>query len=149
MQFVFVPDMWNQHPKWWLFLKNTKVFKSHKSLTGRWVSSGTPISFTNKTDRHDTAKILLKVALNTITQTPRISFLFCYCIEYCLLFWLNTADFVNINQFFIIFNINKYPLQTNVFCHFKNFVFFKEQPPSWMLISHFRNKYELTLTKLC
>ena len=28
--------------------------------------SGTPVSSTNKTDHHDTAEILLKVALNTI-----------------------------------------------------------------------------------
>jgi hypothetical protein len=33
---------------------------------GRWYS---PISSTNKTDRHDIAAILLKVALNTIKQT--------------------------------------------------------------------------------
>jgi hypothetical protein len=31
--------------------------------TGRWF---TPVSFTNKSDHHDTAEILLKVALNTI-----------------------------------------------------------------------------------
>ena len=39
--------------------------------TGRWSSSGTLISSTNKTDRHDihVTEILLKVALNTITQT--------------------------------------------------------------------------------
>jgi hypothetical protein len=30
---------------------------------------GTPVSFTNKTDRHDIIEILLKVALNTINQT--------------------------------------------------------------------------------
>jgi len=37
---------------------------------GRWFSPGTPISSTNKTDRHDIAEIVLKVALNTtITLT--------------------------------------------------------------------------------
>jgi hypothetical protein len=35
--------------------------------TGRWVSPGSPVSSTNKTDRHDIAEILLSVALNTIT----------------------------------------------------------------------------------
>jgi hypothetical protein len=35
-------------------------------VTGRWFS---PVSSTNKTDRHDIAEILLKVALNTINQT--------------------------------------------------------------------------------
>jgi hypothetical protein len=31
-----------------------------------WFSPGTPISSTNKSDRHDITDILLKVALNTI-----------------------------------------------------------------------------------
>ena len=35
-------------------------------VTGRWCSLGTPVSSTNKTDRHDITEILLKVALNTI-----------------------------------------------------------------------------------
>jgi hypothetical protein len=35
--------------------------------TGRWFSSDTPVSSTNKTDCHDITEILLKVALNTIT----------------------------------------------------------------------------------
>jgi hypothetical protein len=33
------------------------------------VSPGTLVSFTNKTDSHDIAEILLKVALNTMTLT--------------------------------------------------------------------------------
>ena len=40
---------------------------------GRWFSPGTPVSSTkkstNKTDHHDITEILLKVALNTISQT--------------------------------------------------------------------------------
>ena len=36
--------------------------------TGRWFSPGPPVSSTNKSDRHDIAEILLKVALNTINQ---------------------------------------------------------------------------------
>jgi hypothetical protein len=32
----------------------------------QWFSPGPPVSSTNKTDRHDIAEILLKVALNTI-----------------------------------------------------------------------------------
>jgi hypothetical protein len=35
--------------------------------TGRWLSPGTPVSATNKTDRHDITEIFLNVALNTIT----------------------------------------------------------------------------------
>ena len=38
--------------------------------TGQWFSPGIPFSSINKTDRHDITKILLKVALNTITLTP-------------------------------------------------------------------------------
>ena len=34
--------------------------------TGRWFSLGTPVSSTNKSDRHDIIEILLKVVLNTI-----------------------------------------------------------------------------------
>ena len=34
---------------------------------GRWFSPVNPMSSTNKTDHHDIAEILLKVALNTIT----------------------------------------------------------------------------------
>ena len=42
--------------------------------TGRWFSLGTPVSSTNKTDRHDITEILLIVALNTITLTLVITF---------------------------------------------------------------------------
>ena len=33
-----------------------------------WFSPGTPVSSTNKDDRHDMTEILLKVALSTINQ---------------------------------------------------------------------------------
>ena len=39
--------------------------------TCRWFSPGAPVSSTNKTDRHDIAEILLKMALNTIKQTNK------------------------------------------------------------------------------
>ena len=42
-----------------------KVCQWHAA--GLWFSLGTPVSSTNKTDCHDIAEILLKVALNTIT----------------------------------------------------------------------------------
>ena len=41
----------------------------------RWFSPGTPVSYTNKTDRHGITVILLKVALNTINQTNMFSYL--------------------------------------------------------------------------
>jgi hypothetical protein len=40
------------------------------TYTGLWFSLGTQVSSTNKTDHHDIAEILLKVALTTIKQTP-------------------------------------------------------------------------------
>jgi hypothetical protein len=43
---------------------NTKI-----QIQIRWFSPGTPVSSTNKTDRHNIIKILLKVALNTITPS--------------------------------------------------------------------------------
>ena len=38
-----------------------------------WFSPGTLVSSTNKTNSHDIAEILLKVALKTLTLTPNIS----------------------------------------------------------------------------
>ena len=43
---------------------------SHWLTTGRWFSPCTPVSSTNRTDRHDITDILLKVALNTIRLRP-------------------------------------------------------------------------------
>jgi hypothetical protein len=40
--------------------------------TCQWFSPGTPISSTNKTDHHDIAEILLKVAINTIKRLALI-----------------------------------------------------------------------------
>ena len=41
-------------------------------MTGRWFSPGTPVSSTNKSNRHDITEILLKGALNTINQPTYI-----------------------------------------------------------------------------
>ena len=41
---------------------------------GRWFSLDILISSTNKIDRHDIIKILLKVALNTITSLEQVTF---------------------------------------------------------------------------
>jgi hypothetical protein len=35
-----------------------------------WFSPGTPVSSTNKTDRHDITETLLKVTLSTINHKP-------------------------------------------------------------------------------
>ena len=42
-------------------------------VDGRCFSTGTPVSFTNNTDRQDTIEILLKVALNLYTLTLKNS----------------------------------------------------------------------------
>jgi hypothetical protein len=47
-----------------------------KSVTCDRFSLGTSVSFTNKSDRHDIAEILLKVALNIIILTPLSSRVF-------------------------------------------------------------------------
>jgi len=39
----------------------------------RRILPGTPVSSTTKTDCHDIAEILLKVALNTINPTPTLN----------------------------------------------------------------------------
>ena len=44
-------------------------------MAGRWFLPGTLVSSTNKTDGHDIAEILLKVALSTITVTPNLYYI--------------------------------------------------------------------------
>jgi hypothetical protein len=39
-------------------------------VAGQTFSQGTPVSSTNKTDRHDITEILLKVTLKTINPKP-------------------------------------------------------------------------------
>jgi hypothetical protein len=39
-------------------------------MTGLWFSPGTPVFSTNKTDHHDIADALLKMAFNNMTPTP-------------------------------------------------------------------------------
>jgi hypothetical protein len=48
-----------------------KGYQSHTA--SHCFSPGTPVSSINKTDRHDIAEILLKVALNTTALTPKSS----------------------------------------------------------------------------
>ena len=53
----------------------------------QWLAAGqrfSPVSFTNKTDRHDIAEILLKMTLNTITLTlkPDLFTSYILCINY-------------------------------------------------------------------
>jgi len=54
-------------------------------VAGLWFSPGTPVSFTNKTDCHDIAEILLKVALHAIkpNQTPNYERFIFVTMETC------------------------------------------------------------------
>ena len=69
--FEFEPHSWRS------VLDTTLFDKVCQGLaTDRWFSQGTPVSSTNKTDRHDIIDILLKVALNTINLNLNLE-LFC------------------------------------------------------------------------
>jgi hypothetical protein len=76
-------------------------------------SPGTPVSSTNKTDRHDIMLMFLKVALNNITA----QFIFCggLCCSICLL-W----GFVLLNLLFV-----GVPVALFIFCgvHVAQFIF--------------------------
>jgi hypothetical protein len=62
--------LWVRSPLGRGLLDTTLCDKVYQWLaTGRRFSQVTPVSSTNKTDRHDIAEILLKVVLNTIIQT--------------------------------------------------------------------------------
>jgi hypothetical protein len=63
--FRFVSNPWQEK----ISTSCGKVYQWLSSMAGRCFSLGTPVSSTNKTDRHDMTEILLKVALNTITIT--------------------------------------------------------------------------------
>jgi hypothetical protein len=54
--------------------RSTSLFSLKLDAHGWWFSPGTPASSTTKTGRHDTAEILLKVALNTKYQSINQSF---------------------------------------------------------------------------
>ena len=72
-------------------------FVSDLQQVGRRFSLGTPVSSTNKTDRHEVTEILLKVALNTINQTNPIhsSLIPHFCI-YFVRTYLYIVDLVNV-----------------------------------------------------
>jgi hypothetical protein len=60
--------MSSNHRSWRGVLNTALCDKSQQLATGRWFSPSTPVSSTNKTNRHDIIEILLKVALSTINQ---------------------------------------------------------------------------------
>jgi len=61
------------------------VYLIHLIVKSLLVTCGrSVVSSTNKTDRHDIAEILLKVALNTITPSLGHYMLFNFSFEYCI-----------------------------------------------------------------
>ena len=63
---------------------------------GRWLSPCTPVSSTNKTDRHDINEILLKVALNTMNLN-RLSYEHWH-INFSVLYHLRYLYLGTVNQ---------------------------------------------------
>ena len=76
--------LWVQIPLRWGVLDVTLCDKVCQWLVAdRWFSPSTPVSSTNKTECHDIAEILLRVALNTITlaQTRMSIIVMCTCFR--------------------------------------------------------------------
>ena len=63
--------------------------------TGQWFSLGPLVSSTNKTDCHNIAEILLKVALNTITPNQCIYIFIC---NLCVFSFISLKDIFGINR---------------------------------------------------
>ena len=59
--------------------------------TGPWFTPGFPVSSTNKTDHHDMAEILLRVALNTIKPTNQIKY-----VDVCIQAFGTTFQYVRL-----------------------------------------------------
>ena len=68
-----------EHCSWWGVLDTTLCDKVCQwFVTGRSFYPGTTVSSTNKTDCHNVAEILLKVALNTIKIKKRMHTIYMY-----------------------------------------------------------------------
>ena len=82
---------------WWGVLETTLCGKVCQWLaTGWWFSLSTPVSSANKTELHNIAEILLKVALATITPNPKQS-----CLD--IYFLLNSHFLLMLNPFVVVF----------------------------------------------
>ena len=79
--------------------------------TGQWFSPGNPVSYTNKTDRHEIIEILMKVALNTITITP----VHCHQFSRC---WRNSSfkhkktSWLSFVQYYVFYELEIHIFQT-------------------------------------
>jgi hypothetical protein len=65
-------------------------------------SPGTPVSSTNKTDRHDIAEILLKVALNNyVYKTEPFGYKYDICVQNRTIWFQNQYYYMNTANLFI------------------------------------------------
>jgi hypothetical protein len=74
-----------------------------KYVADLWFSLGTPVSFTNKTDCHDTTEILLKVALNTIS----LAFTDTHCQSKWLYKFMSMVYRISEELIFILISIDR------------------------------------------
>jgi hypothetical protein len=81
-------------PLRWGVLDVTLCYKVCKWLaTGQWFSLSTPVSSTNKTDRHDITEILLKMALNTMPLVSPPGAFICECV--CVFTFLSSTCYLH------------------------------------------------------
>ena len=81
---------------------------------GRWFSPGTLVSSINKSYRHDTIEILLKVALSTINHM--VNYPFCsYFVNYLFIFLLFLSTSLNTCSYFVNY-LFIFLLFLNFFC---------------------------------
>ena len=87
--------------------------------TGRWFSMGTPVSSTNKTDRHDVTEILLKVALNTIKQTNKqksnTNLYFCFVFRFNFSIWQFLKGLAEYRWNYKVLHFSSHKLSSNWF----------------------------------
>jgi hypothetical protein len=89
--------------------------------TDRWCSPCPPVSSTNKTDRHDIAEILSKVALNTIKQTNKhIADTCMWYVFFCFGYLVMPFGFLAPENFWIIWLCNLLNSGVNDGGYFRN-----------------------------
>ena len=91
---------------------------------GLWFSLGTPVSTTSETDHHDMTRILLKVALNSLT----LALLIC---NLDIFHFISLSDIISINELSVILKINGQ-------CHIKHI----------MVVTHKNNNVSLGIGML-
>ena len=96
----------------WIFFHHLNVFDTtlcNKGCQCLWFSPGTPVSSTNKTDRHDIREILVKLALNTINQTIKcliVLSLFKRCVFLSIIFFVYASSSCIVTMNWEIYDID-------------------------------------------